>query len=218
MFLMNRELMTTLILDCRMQMSFMLCLKFLSLIQPSLWESLRSPTSNICLLKPGTQSLVVNFPAHWLLIVTFWLRWHWEINSSLLIKNWFPRWSECADRWWLLWRQPLHSACSSNGCPGHTTAAVSVSDSPFLSRMGPGYPTVSKRVWWAIPQIWLSNVRAHRLCTAPLSCPLDGAEDLCFNITGFGERWVKRIHRWDAVECLKFVKAHLSPSCSVHRS
>lgn len=104
MFLMNRELMTTLILDCRMQMSFMLCLKFLSLIQPSLWESLRSPTSNICLLKPGTQSLVVNFPAHWLLIVTVdtplsgwdgtgksialcWLRTDFPVDQNALIDD-----------------------------------------------------------------------------------------------------------------------------------
>lgn len=28
------------------------------------------PLLKICWLKPGTQSLVLNFPAHWLLIVT----------------------------------------------------------------------------------------------------------------------------------------------------
>lgn len=66
---------------------------------------------------------------------------------------------------------------------------------------------------WAIPQIWLSNVRAcRRLCTAPLSRPLDGTADPYFNTSlGLGKRWVEKIDRWDAVECLKFVKADASP-------
>lgn len=51
-----------------------------------------------------------------------------------------------------------------------------------------------------------------RLCTAPLSRPLDGTADPYFNTSlGLGKRWVEKIDRWDAVECLKFVKADASP-------
>lgn len=46
----------------------------------------------------------------------------------------------------------------------------------------------------------------------PLSCPLDGAADPCFNTSlGLGKDGWKKISRWDAVESLKFVKVNPLP-------
>lgn len=97
------------------------------------------PLLTICLLKPGTQSLVVNFPAHWLLIVTVdtWLS-GWDGTGKSIALCWlitdFP-----ADQ------NALIDDCSCGS--SFSRAAVPVSDSRFfLSRTGPGYPTVSKRV------------------------------------------------------------------------
>lgn len=115
-------------------------------------ESWGSPTSNDLLAEAGAQSLVVNFPAHWLLIVTVDARlsgWNGTVKSIALC--------------WLITDFPadqnaLIDACSCGG--SLSRAAAPGSDSRFfLSRTGPGYPH-SEQEGWAIPQIWLSNVRA----------------------------------------------------------
>lgn len=182
MFLMKRALMTTLVLNCRMQMSSVLCLKFLSLL-PLRAEGL--PLLMICLLKPGTQSLVVNFPAYWLLIVTVDARLSgWNGTGKSIALCWlitdFP-----ADQ------NALIDDCSCGGSLSRASAPGSDSRF-FLSRTGPGYPH-NEQEGWASPQIWLSNVRACRLCTAPLSRPLDGAADPYFNTSlGLGKDGWKR--------------------------
>lgn len=185
MLLMRRELMTPLILNYRMQMSSMFCLKFFSLLQPSLWELEVSHLLMICLLKPGTQSLVVNFLAHWLLVVTMDTPLSgWDGTGKSIALCWlitdFPTeqnglMDDCSCRFSLS-TLPAHHRCTD-----HTTEAVPVSGPHFLlSRRGSGYPTMSKTTnrLGHTPDLafkWLSLFSLHR----PPSCPLDGAVNSC---------------------------------------
>ena len=60
--------------------------------------------------------LVGNFPAHWLLIVTAdTLLPGWEINSSLLISNWFLHWSKRTDQCTTPTSPPFHRAKLQQG-------------------------------------------------------------------------------------------------------
>lgn len=183
MLLMRRELMTPLVLNYRMQMSSTFCLKFFHLLQPSLRDLRVSHLLMICLRKPGTQSLVVNFPARWLLVVTMDTRLSgWDgIGKSIalcwLITDFPSEQKALIDAWscgFGLSILPVPSVIDALATP----------QKQFLywvhASCCPEWVQDTLQCARRLGQIWLSNVRACSLCTAPpLSWPLDGAVNSC---------------------------------------
>lgn len=130
------------------------------------------PLLMICLLKPGTWLLVVNFPVHWLLIVRAdTLLSGWDGTGKSIALCWlitdFP-----TDQNALIDDRSCRVSLSTLPAPVMDALATHHSSSSCIRCMllfvqnGSSIPH-SEQEGWAMPQISLSSMRACPVCIAP---------------------------------------------------